>query len=93
MAQKKAKKVAATPKILERLAPDDRQVLVHAGTMPGCGLGALQKAAGCSKGAAQRTVKRLMEMGLLRRDESSRPFRHFCTTKGYKVREVVCSEA
>ena len=78
---------------LERLTPDDRQALVAIGTLPGCELGRIQAAAGCNKGAAQRTVKRLLEKGLIRRNETRRPYRHFCTTKGYKLRERVCQEA
>lgn len=104
MAQKRSKKVNPQPKPkvakkrrfsspLEQLAPDDRQALVCVGTTPGCALGAIQRAAGCSKGAAQRTVAKLMQMGLVRRDETKRPYRHYCTTKGYKLRERVCAEA
>jgi len=103
MPQKKTKKTTPKPakkrvrnkteSILEQLAPDDRQALVQVGTLPGCTLKAVIMAAGCSKGAAQRTVKKLMEMGLVRRDEKSRPFAHYCTTQGYKIRERVCAEA
>jgi hypothetical protein len=103
MAQKKTKKAnpkQARPKPakkrtskLEQLAPDDRQALVKIGTLPGCALGAVITAAGCSKGAGQRTVQKLMDMGLVRRDEKNRPYRHYCTTTGYKVRERVCDEA
>jgi DNA-binding MarR family transcriptional regulator len=78
---------------LEQLSPDDRQALVHVGTKPGCALKAICVAAGCSHGAGKGTVKKLIDMGLVRRDDQKRPYRHYCTTAGYKLRERVCDEA
>ncbi len=101
MSQRKTPKANPKPKRrrtkrpdpLEQLAPDDRQALAQIGTRPGCSMRTVLAAAGCSRGAGARTVKKLMDLGLVRRDESSRPFRHFCTTPGYKLRERICIEA
>jgi DNA-binding MarR family transcriptional regulator len=101
MAQKKTKKANPKPAKrrikradpLEQLAPDDRQALVFIGTRPGCGLKAICQVAGCTTGAGTSTIKKLSKLGLVRRDESKRPYRHYCTTQGYKLRERVCAEA
>jgi DNA-binding MarR family transcriptional regulator len=90
---KPAKKRAKRADPLEQLSPDDRQALAFIGTRPGCDLKSICLVAGCNPGAGTSTIKKLSKLGLVRRDEAKRPYRHYCTTQGYKLRERVCAEA